>query len=57
MNDYPLKELTYKIIGLCMEVHKQLGHGFLEAVYKDAIEIESLENDLEYCREKEFDII
>ena len=34
------KEEYYKIIGLCMEVHKQLGKGFSEIVYKDAIEYE-----------------
>ena len=32
-------EETYKIIGICMEIHKELGHGFLEVVYKKAIEI------------------
>ncbi len=31
---------TYAIIGACMEVHKQLGCGFLEAVYRDAAVIE-----------------
>ncbi|MCK4297788.1 MAG: hypothetical protein KAX28_14175 [Candidatus Marinimicrobia bacterium] len=27
------KEESYKIIGACIEVHKELGCGFLEAVY------------------------
>ena len=31
---------TYQIIGICMEVHKTLGHGFSEIVYKDALEYE-----------------
>jgi GxxExxY protein len=30
----------YKIIGLCMEVNRILGGGLLEAVYKEALEIE-----------------
>ena len=34
------KEEAYQVIGLCMEVHKTLGNGFLEAVYKEAIELE-----------------
>ncbi|MGE5806584.1 MAG: GxxExxY protein [Ignavibacteria bacterium] len=33
MKDLIHKEEVYKIIGICMEVHRQLGNGFLEIVY------------------------
>lgn len=38
--DFIYKEECYKIIGCCMEVHKTLGNGFLEAVYQEALAIE-----------------
>jgi len=51
------KEESYKIIGLCMEVHRELGHGFLEIVYKDALEILFRQNNIPYEREKEYNIV
>jgi GxxExxY protein len=35
-----LKEECYKMFGLCMEVHRELGPGFQEAIYRDALEYE-----------------
>lgn len=52
----PLKKETDLIIGACIEVHKQLGTGFLEIVYKDALEYEFKERRIFYEREKEFDV-
>jgi GxxExxY protein len=56
MEDILYKNEIYEIIGLCMEVHNYLGYGFLEIVYKDALEIEFKENLMMYEREKEFTI-
>ena len=33
------KELSYKIVGSAMKVHNQLGYGFLEKVYENALMI------------------
>ena len=48
------EEETYKIIGICMEVHRTLDPGLLEVIYKDALEIELKENNIPFEREKEF---
>jgi GxxExxY protein len=34
------KEITEKIIGAAFEVHKHLGHGYLEKVYQRAMQVE-----------------
>ncbi|MCK8816291.1 GxxExxY protein [Natroniella sulfidigena] len=39
-------DLTYKIIGLAMEVYNELGYGFLEKVYENALMLLLEENDL-----------
>jgi GxxExxY protein len=56
MKEFLHKDETYKIIGLCMEVHKHLGKGFLEIVYKDAIEYECNCKIYPYEREQKFSI-
>ncbi len=50
------KEESFKIIGLCMEVHNNLGKGFLEIVYKDALEYEFRKNNIPFDREKEYEV-
>ena len=55
-SEFLFKEETYEIIGICMDVHRTLGHGFLEIVYKDAIEFEVRKKGLPYNREKEYTI-
>jgi len=51
------KEESYEIIGICMEVHNFLGHGFSEIVYKDALELEFRKAGVFYEREKEYEVI
>jgi GxxExxY protein len=57
MTEIRYKEESFKIIGACMEVHKELGNGFLESVYKEALEREFISNKISYEREKELLIL
>jgi GxxExxY protein len=56
IENFPLMEETDLIIGIGIEIHKILGHGFLEIVYKDAYEYEFKQRLIQYEREREFSI-
>lgn len=56
MTDIIYKTESFNIIGLCMEVHNNLGKGFLEIVYKDALEYEFNKNNIPFEREKEYSV-
>ena len=50
------EENTDQIIAACLAVHNELGNGFLEAVYQDALEIEFRERGIPYRREAQIQI-
>ena len=53
---YHFEELSKKIIGAAIEVHKELGPGFLEYIYEEALKIEFSEHNLNYDSQKEIKI-
>ena len=57
MNSIVYKEESYAIRGAIIEVSRELGCGFLERVYQDALECEFQERGIPYEREKEIQIM
>ncbi len=50
------KEETHRLIGLCMEVHRELGRGHSEIVYKDALVVELSRAGIPFSRERKYEI-
>ena len=47
------EQLTDKIIGCAIEVHKKLGPGFLESIYENAFVVELQKKEIPYVKQKE----
>jgi GxxExxY protein len=54
--EYLHSELSGKIIGCAMEIHRTLGNGFQEVIYQRALGIERNQQGLNFSREHEMDI-
>ncbi len=55
-NEYLFKDESYQIVGILYDVNKNLGKGFSEIVYKNALEYEFNRNNIPFEREKEFKV-
>lgn len=55
MND-SINDLTHRIIGCAMQVHKTLGNGFQEVIYQRSLAIEFKFNKIQFEREKEMNL-
>jgi GxxExxY protein len=56
MTDLLYKDECYTIIGACMAVHSNLGSGFLESVYAEALAKELKKRNVPYEREKKIEL-
>src|SRR3990167_2008301 len=56
MSELIYKEETYKIIGCCFEVYNELGPGFLEAVYQEALSIEFTKQGVPFIEHAEMNV-
>jgi GxxExxY protein len=54
--ELPYKDLTEKIIGAAIEVHKELGPGFIESIYENALTLELQQRGLKVLNQKEIPV-
>lgn len=54
--EYPLSELTGKIIACALEVHRIMGNGFQEVVYQRCMAIEMAQQKIAFSREYEMNL-
>ena len=53
---HQFEDLSKKIIGAAIKVHKELGPGFLESIYEEALKVEFSEHRFQYDSQKEIEI-
>jgi GxxExxY protein len=56
MSELLYKEEVFKLVGLCMEVHRELGKGQDEVLYKDAIVVELQRSQIQFSRERKYEV-
>ena len=56
MDELLYKELAYEVIGAAMEVHRELGPGFPEAVYQAALEIELRHREIPFTAQQHIQV-
>jgi GxxExxY protein len=56
MPEIVFKEESYRIMGACFEVYKQMGSGFLEAVYQECLCLELTDRQIPYKAQSPLDL-
>jgi GxxExxY protein len=56
MADLLYRDETHRLIGLCMEIHRELGKGHDEVIYKDALVVELSRANIPFSREKKYEV-
>ena len=56
MSELLYKEEVFQLVGLCMEIHRELGKGHDEVIYKDALVVELSRAGIPFSREKNYEI-
>ena len=56
MSELLYKEEVFKLVGFCMEIHRELGKGHNEIIYKDALAVELHRAQIPFARELKYEI-
>ena len=56
MSEFLYREDTHRLIGLCMEIHRELGKGHDEVIYKDALVVELGRARVPFTPERKFEV-
>ena len=56
MSELLYKEEIFQLVGLCMEIHRELGKGYDEVIYKDALVVELTRAGIPFLRERNYEI-
>src|SRR5262245_30157220 len=57
MSQLLCKDEVFKLVGLCMEIHRELGRGHDEIIYKDALVVELGRARIPFARERKYDVV
>jgi len=56
MSELIYKEEVFQLVGFCMEIHRELGRGHGEIIYKDAFVVELSRAGISFSREKNYEV-
>src|SRR5438552_6462877 len=56
MNELIYKQEVFQLVGFCMEIHRELGKGHDEVIYKDALVVELSRAQINFSREKNYEV-
>jgi GxxExxY protein len=56
MSELLYKDEVFKLVGLCMEIHRELGSGYDEVIYKDAFVVELQRAIIPFSRERKYEV-
>lgn len=56
MSELFYREETHKLIGFCMEIHRELSKGYDEVIYKDALVVDLNREKIPFSRENKYEV-